>query len=313
MKCPKCDYLGFETGDRCKNCGYDFSLTPAPPTPAYLEADLFRHPLEEVSAAAPSWDGAFNALHPDVTPTPVEVNLAVEERFPLFSPAHDESDEPLIKLPAAPRPPLAVRRTPDTPRLRAVPRKVQRVEAEPVLEFADAPVVAPAIALPQATAAETMAEVRARTAARLAAQGEPFAASSTTRRMAALGIDHLLLCAIDLSVLYLTVRMADLPMSGWTALPLPPLVVFLVLLKFSYFCVFTAVGGQTIGKMAARIRVVTAENQPLAAAGAAVRSLAGTLSAITLGLGYVPAFVDSEHRALHDRLARTRVVTLPPV
>ena len=26
MKCPKCEYLGFETGDRCKNCGYDFSL-----------------------------------------------------------------------------------------------------------------------------------------------------------------------------------------------------------------------------------------------------------------------------------------------
>jgi len=26
VKCPKCDYLGFETGDRCRNCGYDFSL-----------------------------------------------------------------------------------------------------------------------------------------------------------------------------------------------------------------------------------------------------------------------------------------------
>ena len=26
MKCPKCLYIGFETGDRCKNCGYDFSL-----------------------------------------------------------------------------------------------------------------------------------------------------------------------------------------------------------------------------------------------------------------------------------------------
>ena len=26
MKCPKCQYLGFETGNRCKNCGYDFSL-----------------------------------------------------------------------------------------------------------------------------------------------------------------------------------------------------------------------------------------------------------------------------------------------
>ena len=29
MKCPKCAYLGFETGDRCKNCGYDFSLLSA--------------------------------------------------------------------------------------------------------------------------------------------------------------------------------------------------------------------------------------------------------------------------------------------
>ena len=26
MKCPKCGYLGFESGDRCRNCGYEFSL-----------------------------------------------------------------------------------------------------------------------------------------------------------------------------------------------------------------------------------------------------------------------------------------------
>ncbi len=26
MKCPKCGYLGFETSERCRNCGYDFSL-----------------------------------------------------------------------------------------------------------------------------------------------------------------------------------------------------------------------------------------------------------------------------------------------
>ncbi len=29
MKCPKCGYLGFETTNRCRNCGYDFSLSPA--------------------------------------------------------------------------------------------------------------------------------------------------------------------------------------------------------------------------------------------------------------------------------------------
>ena len=41
MKCPKCDYLGFETGDRCKNCGYDFSLLAAPePEPADLSLTL---------------------------------------------------------------------------------------------------------------------------------------------------------------------------------------------------------------------------------------------------------------------------------
>jgi uncharacterized RDD family membrane protein YckC len=37
MKCPKCGYLGFETSDRCRNCGYDFSLAvstaPAPELP----------------------------------------------------------------------------------------------------------------------------------------------------------------------------------------------------------------------------------------------------------------------------------------
>src|SRR5262245_53754810 len=34
MKCPKCNYLGFETGDRCKNCGYDFSLLTLADAPA---------------------------------------------------------------------------------------------------------------------------------------------------------------------------------------------------------------------------------------------------------------------------------------
>src|SRR5262245_12324483 len=42
MKCPKCGYLGFQQVDRCRNCGYDFSLTaeaPAPDLPMRREAD----------------------------------------------------------------------------------------------------------------------------------------------------------------------------------------------------------------------------------------------------------------------------------
>ena len=26
MKCPKCQYFSFDSGERCRNCGYDFSL-----------------------------------------------------------------------------------------------------------------------------------------------------------------------------------------------------------------------------------------------------------------------------------------------
>jgi uncharacterized RDD family membrane protein YckC len=307
MKCPKCEYLGFETGDRCKNCGYDFSLTPAPPTPSDLEPELFLRPLDSASADPPTWDGVFDRARSEPMSVAAATMARAEEKLPLFSPAVDDSDEPLIRLPAAPRAPLAVRRTPDISRLRAVPKPVARVDTEPVLEFAEAAPVVPAPAV-----VEPIADVRARSVAKLAAHPASLEPSSPARRLAAVAIDHVVLGAIDLSVIYLTVRMADLPMSGWVELPLAPLVVFLMVVKLAYFCVFTAVGGQTIGKMAMRIRVVTAENRPLAAAGAALRSLAGTLSAITLGLGYVPALFGSARSTLHDRLTHTRVVSLPP-
>src|SRR5258708_18639071 len=33
MKCPKCGYIGFEQVDRCRNCGYEFSLHATSATP----------------------------------------------------------------------------------------------------------------------------------------------------------------------------------------------------------------------------------------------------------------------------------------
>jgi uncharacterized RDD family membrane protein YckC len=72
---------------------------------------------------------------------------------------------------------------------------------------------------------------------------------------------------------------------------------------------FTAMGGQTIGKMAARIRVVTEDGRNPGATQAATRTLAGALTALTFGVGFLPA-LGGEHKALHDRLAHTRVITL---
>src|SRR5688572_13736697 len=111
MKCPKCNYLGFETGDRCKNCGYDFSLIAGPSQSQDVETDL------DLALRPP--DGAADAaISPPLLREPSKAHF--EPELPLFRPAFDDgSDEPLVKVPATPRPPLAVRRTPQTPRLRA--------------------------------------------------------------------------------------------------------------------------------------------------------------------------------------------------
>jgi uncharacterized RDD family membrane protein YckC len=115
-------------------------------------------------------------------------------------------------------------------------------------------------------------------------------------------------------VVYFTLRMAGLAMADWAALPPVPLIAFLLLVKLSYFSAFTAVGGQTIGKMAARIRVVTTEEDASVDGARAVkRALAGAVSAGLLGLGYLPALMGSERLALHDRVTRTRVIALPSV
>ena len=96
-------------------------------------------------------------------------------------------------------------------------------------------------------------------------------------------------------------------------LPVAPLVSFLVLLNGGYLSTFVAAGGQTIGKMAAGTRVIPADPAALAServsfGQAVVRAVGYLVSALPAGLGFLPAFFGQERRALHDRLADTRVV-----
>ncbi len=357
MKCPKCDYLGFETGDRCKNCGYNFSLIPphAPPSsdPTTLpEPDVFLQDLDRpegigsgtevwldrVDETLPPIDiGAIQphsdvAVLPDLSmlsPTsgaPAMVRPGTSRReigsagptraerltahqtpvvaLPLFGQGSEGDQEPLIKVPRAPRPPLSVRRTPDTPRLRAVakpqlPRSQPRHESEPEPSFPEL-AITPADGEPPA-----MESPASRGLALGAGTVEP---GSAARRLAAAAIDVAILLMIDAAVVYFTLRMAALTTGDWALLPRLPLATFLVLIALAYLCAFTAIGGQTIGKMAVRIRVVT-DGEPVPAAGQAVRrTLAAVLTAATCGLGYLPGLF-GDRRALHDRLARTRVVS----
>lgn len=322
MKCPKCSYLGFETGDRCRNCGYDFSLIlDSKATPAEMDLELRRDVPD--TADVSDW-----MIRTDVEPAPPvrsvsspsarastspsvgagarsEPRASRDSKLPLFTSSPlERGDEPLIKLPVTPRPPLAVRRTPDNPRLRVASSAIRSVERSPALEFDDAVRSVEEVEAPAPLPAPPIsAPVRQRAVARADVSG-PLA------RVVAAAIDHVLLGAIDLAVVYFTLRISGISMDEWTVLPLVPLMFFLLILKIAYFYAFTAVGGQTIGKMTLRIRVVGEDHDSIDATLALRRTLLGAASTAALGLGLLPAFFDPERRAFHDRMARTRVIAL---
>jgi uncharacterized RDD family membrane protein YckC len=74
-----------------------------------------------------------------------------------------------------------------------------------------------------------------------------------------------------------------------------------------YFVFLHWARGQTFGKMAFHIRVVSREGGPLSFGQAALRHLGSWLSAAILGIGYLVAAFRADKRALHDLIAGTRV------
>ena len=68
-------------------------------------------------------------------------------------------------------------------------------------------------------------------------------------------------------------------------------------------------GGQTLGKMAVGIKVVSDRADARLDLGRAViRTLVWAVLAIPAGLGFLSALFSRDHRGLHDRFAGTRVV-----
>ena len=315
MKCPKCAYLGFETGDRCRNCGYDFSLiggnrSAASPPELYLrgsgaDGGTTRDWLAQAEAAvgSPAPESENRAVRRGASVRAVPRPRSAERGLPLFAAVSPGgSDEPLIRLRSAPRPPLAVRRTPDAPRFRPVPKPVPETSSEPALTF-DEDVAGSQRAAPLPVGHSRLSPVKSKASA-----GATVKASGPVHRIGAALLDLAILGVVDTAVVYFTLRMTGLSLADWAALPKAPLLGFLVLVKLAYFVAFTAVGGQTIGKMAAGIRVVAEDGTPVDAVVAVRRTLAGAVSAAALGIGFALALFDPQHRALHDRVARTRVI-----
>jgi uncharacterized RDD family membrane protein YckC len=290
MKCPKCGYLGFESADRCRNCGYDFSLASKP---ADFDFTL---------------DSGFDESRP---PLDLDRMIGIPENdgtdLPLFNPSQSEreqrpvtarrttafgvnaEDVPLISTPTHPRAPLGVRRpTGEVPRARTRITKPPARPDDTLFETPPAAVIGQAFEAKSSTVGGTLA--------------------SPPRRILAGLLDVALLWAVDAVVVYLTLRLLGLTTSEISSLPRLPLAAFFLLLNGGYFVAFTTVGGQSIGKMALGIKVIGQENGTVTIGRAILRTLAYIASALPLGAGFLPGVISADRLALHDRLAHTRVI-----
>jgi uncharacterized RDD family membrane protein YckC len=88
------------------------------------------------------------------------------------------------------------------------------------------------------------------------------------------------------------------------------ITVFMLTLTSVYYVVLHAALGQTVGKMATRIGVVRMDGGPVPVGAAMVRYAGYWVSALPLLIGYLMVGVRQDKRALHDLMARTRVIRL---
>ena len=132
-------------------------------------------------------------------------------------------------------------------------------------------------------------------------------------RFAALIVDNIILLAVGL--------MINLPLSYLFAIGKPQpgqigvylafqvlLSVINMLLHVAYDTWFVGRFGATPGKMACKLKIITADGGRVSYSRALGRSLAKILSGLILCIGYLMAAFDDQKRALHDRICDTRVI-----
>ncbi len=145
--------------------------------------------------------------------------------------------------------------------------------------------------------------------------------ASVGRRFAALCLDGLILgvpTAVIIIVMIIAVTAAVSAMEGGDD---NPIAIFLTLMVFAlamlvifgvniaYEALMLAARGQTLGKMALKIKVVTAEGADISRGQAWGRSAIRVVLAQVVGpINYVPALFTKDKTCLHDMIARTRVV-----
>ena len=85
-------------------------------------------------------------------------------------------------------------------------------------------------------------------------------------------------------------------------------VVLIPLWFLLYFTYQWALSGKTLGMAIFGLRVVTSEGAPIKARQAFIRTITLPLSIVFFGIGLLGIIFRKDHRAWHDRFARTCVV-----
>jgi len=88
--------------------------------------------------------------------------------------------------------------------------------------------------------------------------------------------------------------------------------VFGIILGLVYYVGFWTWWGQTPGKMAVRIKIVRTNGAPIGVGGSIVRYIGYFVSSIILLIGFLWIAFDRRKQGIHDKIADTYVVKLPP-
>jgi uncharacterized RDD family membrane protein YckC len=144
--------------------------------------------------------------------------------------------------------------------------------------------------------------------------------ASIGRRFWALVIDFIVIC-MPIAIAYSLYIFGtfDRAMSPRTQNPFSTynltLVAIMNVVYILYEAVMLQARGQTLGKMALGIKVVTPEGEDIStgqawgrAFGRMVFSVANAFLGIVFLVNYLPAFFSKEKKAVHDSLAKTRVI-----
>lgn len=261
---------------------------------------------------------AADAMYsPSADAMTVDSMAAMQSDFidaPIAAPVQEIDDRPLVQVPTVLRQPLAVRRTtPDPAKLRAKYSRPQQPA-----EMAAAGDLLKGIDDLDSNLASTLINPPL-PANRMSAEPTPTSLPAgwlqsvgPGKRLLAAGIDVVLMLALNAAVLWLTLKIVGLSPSQARSLPLIPIAMFFLFVDGGYLVLFTAACGQTIGKMAAGIRVVGTTagaviNDRITFGQAVARSIGAIASCLPFGAGLIMSLF-GDGRALHDRIAHTRVV-----